>query len=214
MCRQSRDDQNCSDRWVTIPARVFGAQELRENLSKVNLSASRLFKYFANRNQFMFDKYHFAIWDKIYCASLHRRVILRYKKHPDSNTGWGWYIYLMQNACKFFHLRYKDGYMSNWRIQQCLYMKQNCGNHVYRWHTHQYLLALKKKEKARVSNFLFVYFVLFVFVSHFPQANYNPRHSKVEQITSWKYRKIVPVLSDFVVATYAFLDRFQLYNWP
>ena len=46
----------------------------------------------------------------------------------------------MKFRCKFRHFRWRESYMNNWRILQCLYTKHvNCGSCEYRWHTRQHL---------------------------------------------------------------------------
>ena len=57
---------------------------------------------------------------------------------------------------------------------------------------------------------MIVLFVCLFFCFHFPQTRYNPRHSGVKQMTLKKYTKVVKVLIDIVVATYAFLNGSQL----
>ena len=71
-------------------------------------------------------------------------------------------------------------------------------------------ITVKNSGEARVSEFcLFVYFTLFpfFFTFPFPKVRYYSWHRKVKQMTKQKVRKVVPVLGDFAVAAYAFLNR-------
>ena len=88
--------------------------------------------------------YHFVTWNKLGIASQDSGVMAYQEFY--SNREWKWDIYLPAPGCKFFHLQYKDCYKNSWRIQQCLYMKLNCGNRVQRCCTHQYLYASKEKK--------------------------------------------------------------------
>ena len=84
-------------------------------------------------------------------------------------------------------------------------------------------ISISVKEKNKVLRLVLVIFCLFVYFESFrfvfffslpfPQVRYYPYNKMVEQITLYKVRKVVRVLSDFVVATYEFLNRFQLFNW-
>ena len=54
---------------------------------------------------------------------------------------------------------------------------------------------------------LFILLCFLFFTFPFPKVRYYSWHRKVKQMTKQKVRKVVPVLGDFAVAAYAFLNR-------
>ena len=83
-------------------------------------------------------------------------------------------------------------------------------------------ISISVKEKNKVLRLVLVvfclFFCLFRFVSFrfcfvpFPQVRYYPYNKKVEQMTLYKVRKVVRVLSDFAVARRPYMSEASIYQ--